>query len=165
VLLLAGCAGAGPAAKESRPSQGEIDLQATREALQIELTSKPDQVRPGLGTDLEFVLRNVGATPLDLCLGPGLSTRVRKQGEEPWRVLKWYGNPTDVRCPNRSRLSPGEARAFRESVVFPAGFSPGAAQLQAMLAIELPESCCSCPYGCAFGEVSDIFNILVGNQQ
>ncbi len=164
VLLLAGCASAAPAPKELRPTQGEIDLHATREALQIALASKPDQLRPGLGAEFEFVLSNVGSAPLDLCLGPGVSTRVRTQGQDPWRVLKWYGNPTDVRCPNRSRLSPREARTFRESVVLPAGLSSGPAQLQAMLAIELPASCCSCPYGCASGEVSETFSILVGNQ-
>ena len=165
VLLLASCASATPAAKELRPTQGELDLNATREALKIELASKPDQMQPGLGAEFEFILRNVGPAPLDLCLGPGVSTRMRSQGNDPWRVLKWYGNPTDVRCPNRSRLSPREARTFRESVVLPAGLSSGPAQLQAMLAIELPASCCSCPYGCASGEVSETFSILVGNQQ
>lgn len=158
-VVTLGCAGCLSTAPRAVMTQGERDFAGTVESLRLDL--EPEEMVFDLGRPYEFrfSLRNVGTNPVEICINPGVSTRIRS-GAGAWRILRLYGRPTDVKCPFDLRLDPGAEREFTESVILLSrDFEGGPAELQSTLAIELPQSCCSCSYGCAFGTVSGVHRV------
>lgn len=163
-VVALGCTSCLSATPQAGMTQGERDFIATAESLRLELEPKEASlglIDLGRSHEFRFRLQNVSVVPVEICIGPGVSTRIRS-GAGGWRTIRRYGRPTDVRCPSKLRLDPGAEHRFTESMVLLSGdFEDGPAELQSMLYVELPQSCCSCRYGCASGTVSGVHKVVL----
>jgi hypothetical protein len=167
-IVALGCASCFSTTPQADVTQGERDFAATAESLRLELepkTTSLELVDLDRSHEFRFFLQNVSAHPVEICIGSGVSTRIRS-GTRGWRTIRRYGRPTDVRCPSKLRLDPGAKHLLTESMVLLSGdFQDGSAELQSLLYVELPQSCCSCRYGCAFGNISGVHKVLLARRE
>jgi hypothetical protein len=167
-IVALGCAGCFSTTPQAGMTQGEKDFAATAESLRLELEPKEtslELVDLGRSHEFRFVLQNVSAHPVEICLGSGVSTRIRSE-TGGWRTIRRYGRPTHVRCPSKLRLDPGAQHQFTESMVLLSGdFKDGSSELQSLLYVELPQNCCSCRYGCASGNIAGVHKVLLARQE